>query len=683
VHTFVPGLPLTFLDYNLVTGDSLAGIGTLDEVTEILDVEQSSLGMFTGGQSVMNEIRDDIDQLGNFADASAEQVQEARETRTEIEKKLEQVRARFDILAASRIDNEIDTEPVSNTEIDVTGHKSYEQAQRVLESTDPLHFPAAFPEVFDSENAGFDVILGNPPWEKAKIETHEFWARHFPGLRGLSSTKRENRIEELENDRPDLVQELKEEQLEEEKRARMLTEGPYPGIGGGDPDMYVAFCWRFWHLISDGGHSGVVLPRGAFLGPATEEFRKKILEDSVVHDITFLVNNKNWIFSEVHPQYTIALTSFEKTSPSEDTALPLRGPFPSLDSFNEGVNQDPHYFEQSRAKHWTDSSSFPLLPPVPEAGGVFAEMGNHPRLDTDGDWSVVPTTELHSTQDKKADDGSQIMHFTDEPPTDFWPIFKGGSFNIWEPDTGVRYAWADPEIMLEYLQEKRENSYQYAGSRSPYSNMPEEWVHNPETLSCHKPRLTFRDVARSTDTRTCIPALTPPETFLVEMAPYFIWPSGKRSDEAYLLGIMSSIPFDWYVRRFVETHLKYHILNALPVPRPGRDNKLRDRLVHLSGRLAAVDERYADWADEVGVEHGPLEEEEKKDKIYELDAVVAHLYGLSREHVEVIFETFHDGWDYEERLDRVLDYYASWADKLDLDHANREEERQAGTRNDD
>ncbi len=105
--------------------------------------------------------------------------------------------------------------------------------------------------------------------------------------------------------------------------------------------------------------------------------------------------------------------------------------------------------------------------------------------------------------------------------------------------------------------------------------------------------------------------------------------------------------------------------------------------MELSGRLAAVDDRYADWAETVGVEYGPLDEETKQEKIYELDAVVAHLYGLTHEHVEVIFETFHDGWDYEERLERVLDYYASWADRLDLDHADREAEQAAGTRNDD
>jgi len=133
----------------------------------------------------------------------------------------------------------------------------------------------------------------------------------------------------------------------------------------------------------------------------------------------------------------------------------------------------------------------------------------------------------------------------------------------------------------------------------------------------------------------------------------------------------------------VYRNYRAHIFNSLPVPRPGQDDRLRQRTVEISGRLAAVDERYADWAESVGVDYGPLDEETKQEKIYELDAVVAHLYGLTSEHVEVIFETFHEGWDYEERLERVLDYYASWADRLDLDDADREAEQAGGTRNDD
>jgi hypothetical protein len=201
--------------------------------------------------------------------------------------------------------------------------------------------------------------------------------------------------------------------------------------------------------------------------------------------------------------------------------------------------------------------------------------------------------------------------------------------------------------------------------------MTEEWVHNPETLSCYSPRIAFRDVSRATDTRTVRVALLPPNVFLTNKAPYFLWPRGDKRDEAYLLGVLCSIPLDWYARRFTETSLNYHILNAFPIPRPGDDSALRNRVVELAGRLAAVDERYAEWAEAVGVEYGPLDEAEQLKKIYELDAVVAHCYGLSREHLRVVFETFHGGWDYEERLTRVLEHYDEWADRLDGEAATQ------------
>jgi hypothetical protein len=252
------------------------------------------------------------------------------------------------------------------------------------------------------------------------------------------------------------------------------------------------------------------------------------------------------------------------------------------------------------------------------------------------------------------------MHFTEDPPDHYWPVYKGASFRHWEPDTGERHSYADPEVITEYLQEKRENSYRYAGARSAFSEMPEEWVKNKETLSCYYPRVAFRGVARATDSRTLIPALVPPEVALTSRVTHFIWPRGDEVDEAYLLGVLSTIPLDWYSRRFVEANVNYFIVNALPVPRVDDDNPLYQRVVELSGRLAAVDDRYANWADTVGVDYGPLAEDTKQEKIYELDAVVAHLYGLSREHIEVVFETFHEGWDYEERLTAVLDYYDEW-----------------------
>ena len=673
VHTFVPGLPLTFLDYNLAIGDSLTGIGTLSEVSDILDVEQTSLGMFASGSSVMDDLRKDIDELGRSADADAAEVRAARETRREIGARLERTRAAFDILAASRIDEDIDP-TVVNDDGDLTETSAHERARVALESTDPLHFPAAFPEVFQDET-GFDVIVGNPPWEEAVLQEEEFWMRYEPGLQGLSTTQQEKTVHRLRSEQPDLVQEYKSERTEQDKRRRLLSGGPYPGMTTGNPDLYKAFCWRFWSLLSDGGNVGVLLPRNAFMAAGSEDFRREILNNGNILDVTFITNNKHWAFPAIHPQFTIVLTGFQKRN-LNNPMVPLRGPYPNSKSFEAGVAGEPYQFPVEEAKNWTASASFPLLPSNPTSLSVFKHMVKHPSLDLDDNesWRAIPHRELDSSGDRKKDDGTTLMHITDEPPDGYWPVYKGASFRHWEPDTGVRHSFADPKVMTNYLQTKRENSYQYAGSRSAFSEMAEDWVMDKSTLPCYEPRLAFRGVGRATDTRTIIPVLVPPNVFLTSRVTHFNWPRGNEVDEAYLLGILSSIPLDWYARRFVEANINYFIINSFPIPRTDNNSPLRHRVVELTGRLAAVDERYAEWADAVGVEYGPLNEDERQEKIYELDAVVAHLYGLSREHVEVIFETFHEGWDYQDRLDRVLDYYDDWEERLDESETEAEVE---------
>jgi hypothetical protein len=60
------------------------------------------------------------------------------------------------------------------------------------------------------------------------------------------------------------------------------------------------------------------------------------------------------------------------------------------------------------------------------------------------------------------------------------------------------------------------------------------------------------------------------------------------------------------------------------------------------------------------VRHSPLDPVEKQDMIHERDAVVARLYNLSDAQLVHLFETFHEGWDYEERLKAVLKHFAKW-----------------------
>lgn len=237
-----------------------------------------------------------------------------------------------------------------------------------------------------------------------------------------------------------------------------------------------------------------------------------------------------------------------------------------------------------------------------------------------------------------------------------WPVYKGASFNIWKPDTGVRYGTADPAVVLAELQRKRLRQNRLA--RSAFSEFSRTWAEDPETLPCLRPRIAFRDVTRSTDTRTVIAALVPSNLVITNQAPYLLWSEGDERDEAFLLGVLCSMPLDWYARRYVEIHLNFHIFNGLPIPRPSRDDRIRIRVEQIAGRLAAVDDRYADWASAVGVPVASVtSDEERVHLIAELDAAVALLYGLDASDLRVIYGTFHEGADYSDRLAAVLDHH--------------------------
>lgn len=245
-----------------------------------------------------------------------------------------------------------------------------------------------------------------------------------------------------------------------------------------------------------------------------------------------------------------------------------------------------------------------------------------------------------------------------------WPVYKGESFNLWNPDTGVYYASAAPDQISKDLYEKRKR--QHKTLSSAFAELDSETIQDLHNLPCYKPRIAFRDVTNSVDFRTVIPALVPGEVVIVNHAPYLLQTQGTAYDEAYLLGVLSSMILDWYARRVVELHLNFHLLNNFPIPRPDPDTDLfscyvADRVVEISGRLAAVDERFADWAAEVGVEVGTANDPDvKQDLIHELDACVAHLYDLDEDDLAVVYETFHHKTDYSERHAAVLAHFRRW-----------------------
>jgi len=663
IHTFVPGLPLSFLEHSLVCGNSLVGVATIEEAKELIGAQEATLFSISA-EVLIGGARKAIDRLARLSDADAAEIRQARAAFEEATKAIAPASTLFDVLAASRLDDDIRTEIASGAAtrwvsdpVALVDSPIHLRAQQVLEAIPPFHFPTAFSEVFLGEKAGFDVIIGNPPWQEATIEEDAFWARYYPGLRGLPQREKENFIPRYKIERPDLVRRYEEELRETTLLRQVLASGPFPGMGTGDPDLYKAFCWRFWNLLRrPEGRIGVVLPRTAFCQKGLEKYRKAVFSEGRVEDITFLTNNRQWVFPDVHPQFTIALTTLDKTSPDEATTLPMHGPYASHARFTAGTARDPVRFPVSEVLTWTDTAALPLLP-AEDSVEVFSQLRKAPRLDIDdrASWRARPHRELDATNDK------HVMDFSKARPGGFWPVYKGTSFDIWNPDTGTYYARADPNNLVPRLQAKRERGSR--NRRSAFSEFDSAWVQDPSTMPCWKARIAFRHVTRATDTRTMRAALLPPEVLITNHGPYFLWPRGDERDEALLLGVLCSIPLDWYARRFVEVNMNFHILNPFPIPRPSRQNPLWRRAVALAGRLACPDGRFSEWAEAVGVEVGPLDPGLKDDMIAELDAVVGHLYGLSEPQLRHIFETFHEGWDYSARLEATLKHFHTWEER--------------------
>ncbi|MDE0161263.1 MAG: hypothetical protein OXL98_05940, partial [Acidimicrobiaceae bacterium] len=189
-----------------------------------------------------------------------------------------------------------------------------------------------------------------------------------------------------------------------------------------------------------------------------------------------------------------------------------------------------------------------------------------------------------------------------EASPEVWPVYKGASFNLWEPDTGVYYDSVDGEDIAAYLHGKRRS--QSRTSSSAFSELSETVLDDPCSLPCRRARIAFRDVTRATDTRTLISALVPPDRVIVNQAPYLLQTAGSIRDEAYVLGVLCSMPCDWQARRTVELHMTFEQLNLLSIPDPGAGHPVRDRVTDLAACLAARDKRFSSWAAEVGVAVG-------------------------------------------------------------------------------
>jgi hypothetical protein len=650
IHTFVPGLPMSSLEHGLVCANSLTGVGSVEEAMQALLPNRTGKGTSLVAdpleyviEDALNEARSLLMDAASADEATKAEVKNSRELALKARKATDKVKSIFDVAVGNR--NKIVSAGQAVTEDELVALASSKELFEFLGATIPGHLPLLYPEVFLRAASGFDAIIGNPPWEKLFVDDQRWWGRYLPGLRVLNPTQKNMAMRAFRDSRPDLEEEYELAIKSNKLLNSAIANGPFTGIGAAHIDLASAFAWRNWQLLAEGGKLGIVLPRGSVAGSALNKWRQEILTLGNFRSVTFLANSKHWIFEEVHAQYTVALTCVDR---AKGSSVSFSGPHFSRKEW-EVAKQHEVEISTSEFEAWSETFTFPQLADA-KAASVFRKAMEAPRIFSQrSDFEFRPVQgDLNSTTDK----GLFTFESTGKEDMEVW---GGASFNIWSKEN-VPFAVAESKSIRNHLAKKLASS----------SSRPASAFYGLKFDSSHLPmdksRIAFRLISHSTNRRTLIASLVPNGIPLVHSAPYLLKRAGTALAEAYLLGVMCSIPFDWLVRRWVELNVTFELLGNLPVPKFSNQDKAPKRIIELVGSLVSTTSNSSSWVDELkllGTKLANIESEE--DSLAEIDALVAVLYGFSEDQVEHIFEGFHRGWDFSTRLEKVRHFMKEWS----------------------
>ena len=129
------------------------------------------------------------------------------------------------------------------------------------------------------QNGGFDAVLGNPPWERIKLQEQEFFAVRSPEIAAAPNKAARNRLiqqlhrEEASPAEQTLYRDFQSAKREAESASQYArTGGRFPLAGVGDVNTYAVFAETFLHLIHPRGRAGLIVPTGIATDHSTKAF---------------------------------------------------------------------------------------------------------------------------------------------------------------------------------------------------------------------------------------------------------------------------------------------------------------------------------------------------------------------------------------------------------------------------
>lgn len=545
-----------------------------------------------------------------------------------------------------------------------------------------LNWQVAFPGVWsdwegEGLTGGFDAIIGNPPWDRMKLQQVEwFAARRREIALAQRAADRKRMIDDLEAVGDPLANDFRKASERAEAATHMARSGgDYPLLSGGDINIYSLFVERAMALAKRNGMIGLLTPSGIASDKTASLFFKGVATQGRLKALYDFENGRQGFnsapfFPDVHRSFKFcAIVASPSPTKSPATCAFFLHDVAQLSDPDRRFPMTADDFSRVNP----NTGTAPIFRSRRDAELASAIYAHLPILiDNSGDepvraWPVKYATMFHMTNDSKL-----FRTFSElEERERAYPV--GGnhyrsSSGPWLPlYVGRMIHQFDHRAASVEVNEENLHNAALSGDITPEQKADPDFVPTPhfwvpgsevEFPAQLDWLIGFRDIARATDVRTIISAIVPKAGFGNKLP--LLMPTNVeeyRRNGCLYVANLNALVFDFVARTKVHsTTLNWYIAEQLPVVPSQRFDDIRFgsrtageivreavlELTYTANDIApfARDLGYVDAAG--GIRPPFVWNEERRLKLRaKLDAVFFHLYGITdRDDVRYIYSTF-------------------------------------------
>lgn len=533
-----------------------------------------------------------------------------------------------------------------------------------------FHWPLEFPDIM--QRGGFDVVLGNPPWERVKLQEQEFFALKDQEIAtAKNAAARKKLIAALAQTNPRLSKEWDEALRAAATESHFMREsGRFPLGGVGDVNTYAVFTDLAWRALHPSGRAGLIIPNGLVVGFTYREFLKQLLSNkSLVSFYGF--ENEDKIFKDVHNETKFGLLTIGGTDVEIDQpwfTAHIRQPAEIADPekrFALTVDEiraiNPNTLNLPTFR-WTKDAK--VTAAIHMAAPILIEKDGNTVVSSP--WKASLATLFHMSgasekfidhadvEDKISNRDGMLAELSNGQK--IYPLYEGKMYWHFDHRYGTYEAQTEKQANKGVLPRVAE-----AKHRDPnYRVQPRYWVDAKLTdtvLADQANRKWFyswRDVGISE--RTLIGTIIP-KTATGDKAPVLFADQTPKLFAA-LAAVLGSLVADYAIRQKA-MNIKFFVMEQAPALAPEQlsqdvawlaTNPV-EWLIPRTLELCYTNVELEAFAHDLGHEAGPfLWNPDRRPQLQaEIDAAMLHLYGLDRTQAEWILDSFTVLRKYEER----------------------------------